>query len=403
MFKRLNIQIIGFLFCGFVSAITTVFSPKAFAQEFSDDLITISVEATSKADNAPEATREIMRSAMSNVAREQVIEILGDKKYQKNKVLIEKKIIGEAAKFIPISNSKNLVQDADKNFKAMVELKLSIGSLKKMIFATGLLVDSDELAVILTLIVFRDDRNSYAWWESSRDESKRNLSEISQLFETAFSEDMFRNAFYVISPSSGLAHLLPESFRSTNLKKDDIKFVASFFHANLILKGEVIFKAQSQNSMDLRLKINLIQSSNDREIAEVSRNITIERSNLPIVLKAKLQSVFSELSKDLSAQVLDTWQKGTLGSNSILVSVKGLATPKQVQDFKNEIRKSIHDIKALKERVFESGQVTFELEFSTSLGAIQERFKMAKLDSFDYKYIDSNDKMIKTEIRSKNR
>ncbi len=378
-----------------------LFSHNILAQEISDDLATFNVEASSKADNAPEATKEIMQNAMSNVAREQVIEILGDKKYQKNKSLIEKKIVGEAAKFIPISNSKNLVQDADKNFKAQVELKLSLSSLKKMIQATGLLVDSDELAVILPLLVFRDDKNTFGWWENSHDDLKRNLNEISQLFESALSDDMFRNSFFVLKPNSVLSQLLPEVLRTPNLKKEEVKYLAGFYHANLILRGEIIFKAATQNNMDMSLRINLSQNSNDREIAEVTRNINIERANLPNVLKVKLQSVFAEVSKDLSAQILETWQKGTLGSNSILLSVKGLATPKQVQDFKNEIRKNIHDIKALKERIFESGQVTFEMEYNSAENAILEHFKSAKLDSFDYKYLDSNDRLIKTEVHTR--
>ncbi len=375
----------------------------SLAQEISDDLVTMNVEATSKADNAPEATREIMLTAMANVARDQVIEILGEKKYQKNKGIIERKIIGEATKFIPISNSKNLVQDPDKTYKAQVELKISISSLKKMIQSTGLLVDSDELAVVLPLVVFRDDKNSFAWWENSRDESKRNLNEISQLFESSFSDEMFRSSFYVVKPNPVISQLIPDVFRTPNLKKEDFKFLTGFFHANLIARGEIIFKSLTQNNMELSLKINLSQSSNDREIAEVARTITIERANLPIVLKGKLQTIFAEVSKDVSAQVLDTWQKGTLGSNSILVSVKGLATPKQVQDFKNEIRKNIHDIKALKERVFESGQVTFEMEYVTSDGSIVEHLKTARLDSFDYKFLDSNDKLIKTEVHAKTR
>ncbi len=373
----------------------------SLGEEISDDLVTVNTEATSTASNVPEATREIMQTAMATVAREHVIEIIGEKKYQKNKAIIERKIIGEAAKFIPISNSRNLVQDSEKNYKASVELKISLSSLRKMIQATGLLVDSDDLAVILPLIVFRDDKNSFAWWELSRDEAKKNLNEISQLFDSSFSDDMFKNAFFVIKPNSVVPLLVPEGLRSTNLKKEDAKFLASYFHSNLIVRGEVIFKSQSQNVLELSLKLNLSQSLNDREIAEVTRNILIERANLPIVLKAKLQSVFSEVSKDLSAQILDTWQKGTLGSNSILVSVKGLATPRQVQDFKNELRKNIHDIKALKERIFESGQVTFEMEYNSNEANIVEKFKSARLDSFEYKFVDSSDKIIKTEAKSK--
>ncbi len=379
------------------------FDARLMAQDISDDLITFNVEAFSKADNAPEATREIMQAAMSNVARDQVIEIIGDKKYQKNKVMIERKIISEATKFIPISNTKNLVKDAEGNFKAQVELKVSVSSLKKMIQATGLLVDSDDLAVVLPLIVFRDDKNSFAWWELTQDDSKRNLVEISGLFDSSFSEDMFRNAFYVLKPNSVLSQMLPATYRTPNLKKDDYKYFSGFYHANLIARGEVVFKAMPQNAMELSLKINITQSSNDREIAEVTRTISIERANSPIVLKARLQTVFAEVSKDISAQVLDTWQKGTLGSNSILISVKGLATPKQVQDFKTEIRKNIHDIKALKERIFESGQVTFEMNYNTNDGSILEHLKTAKFDNFDYRFLESNDKLIKTEVRAKTR
>ncbi len=371
-------------------------SCSAFAQD-SSDLISMTVEGTSQAENAPEAAREIMQSAMAKVAREQSLEILGEKKFQKNKGLIDRKIVAEAAKFIPISNSKSIVQAPDKTFRGEVDLKISLSSLKKMIQATGLLVDSDEVAVVLPLITFRDSKNAFSWWQNSRDESKKNLSDISQLFNQSFSDEMFKNSFYVLRPTPTFAQLIPDVFRVESLKKDDYKFLSNFYHANLVTKGEILFKTQSPTNIELNLKVYVLQSSNDREIAEVTRTINIERANLPSVLKAKLQSVFADISKDLSTQVLETWQRGTLGSNSILISVKGLGTPKQVQEFKAELRKTLRDIRELKERVFEAGQVTFEMQYSANESTILDHLKTAKLENFDYRFLESNDKVIKTE------
>jgi hypothetical protein len=379
---------------------TSLFSFTIFAQD-SESLTSLTVEATSQAENAPEAAREIMQSAMAKVAREQALEILGEKKFQKNKGLIERKIVAEASKFIPISNSRNVTQEPDKSFKGQVDLKISLSSLRKIIQATGLLTDSDENAVIIPFIVFRDAKNSFSWWQNSHDESKKNLNDISQLFDQSLSEDMFKNSFYVIKPNPLLAQMLPEIFHSENLKKEDYKNLASFFHSNLIARGEVLIKASSAMAIEINLKIYVMQSSNNREIAEVARTITIERANVPSVLKARLQSIFGDVSKDLSNQVLETWQRGTLGSNSILVSVKGLGSPKQVQDFKNELRKNLKEVKGLKERIFESGQVTFEMEYSANETSIAERLKTAKLDSFDFHFIDANEKVIKTEAISK--
>lgn len=384
--------ILSILLCG---------SP-AISQD-SESLTSVTVEATSQAENAPEATREIMQAAMAKVARDQTLDILGEKKFLKNKSLIERKIVAEASKFIPISNSRNVTQEPDKSFKGQVDFKISLGSLRKMIQGAGLLTDSDENAVILPLILFRDSKNNFSWWQNSKDESKKNLSDISALFDQALSEDMFKNSFYMIKPNSLMSQMVPETYHNESLKKEDYKFLSSFFHANLVAKGEILFKVSTATAIELTLKIYVMQSSNDREIAEVARTISVERANNPSALKARLQSIFADVAKDLSTQVLETWQRGTLGSNSVLISVKGLVSPKQVQDFKNEIRKNLKEVKGLKERIFESGQVTFEMEYSSNEASILDHLKTAKLDNFDFRLIDSNEKIIKTEALSKSK
>ena len=129
-----------------------------------EDLTIITVEGTSKADSPAEASREIQAKAMADTAREQVIEIIGDKKYQKNKQLVETKIVRESARFIPFTQPGPLEQNAD-GYKMSLELKLSLASLKKMIQNTGLLYDSEAVTAMVPMVGFIDRVHAlgYRW------------------------------------------------------------------------------------------------------------------------------------------------------------------------------------------------------------------------------------------------
>jgi hypothetical protein len=64
-------------------------STNVVAQNNEDELLSVTSEGVSKATSQVEAAREIQLKALQGAAREQVIEMIGDKRYSKNKALVE--------------------------------------------------------------------------------------------------------------------------------------------------------------------------------------------------------------------------------------------------------------------------------------------------------------------------
>ena len=99
----------------------TLNATESFAQNNEDELISVMSEGSSKASSQVEATREIQSKAISGTAREQVIEIIGDKRYAKNKTIVESRIVREATKFIPFVQPGDIVKLPDGSWKMKVD------------------------------------------------------------------------------------------------------------------------------------------------------------------------------------------------------------------------------------------------------------------------------------------
>ncbi|MES2965845.1 MAG: hypothetical protein V4760_18335, partial [Bdellovibrionota bacterium] len=166
------------------------------------ELVTITVQGTSKAESQGEASREITQWATSNTAREQVVELLGEARFQKSKATIEAKIIKQASRFIPFVNPGEPVKDKN-GWKMPVELKVSTNSLRKMVLEAGLLSDVDGPAAIVPMIVFTDRTrgSSLRWWMGEeKDEAHQLLLQLSRTLHERLQSDFIKQGFYMMNP-----------------------------------------------------------------------------------------------------------------------------------------------------------------------------------------------------------
>ena len=107
---------------------------------------------------------------------------------------------------------------------------------------------------------------------------------------------------------------------------------------------------------------------------------------------------FNEVSKDLAGQVLDAWQRGTVGSNTLKLALRGSLNPRQLRDLKASIQKNVHEIKALKERVFEPNQVTFEVDYTGTPQQLGERLKSGVMPGFNVKVVDATERAVVLDL-----
>lgn len=377
----------------------------AWAQAVSDDLLAVSQEGTSKATSAPEAAREIQNSVTAETARAQVIEILGEKRYQQNKNLVEAKIIRQSAKFVPFVNSSQPQAQPDGTWKMTVELKLSKASLRQMILDAGLMNDADGPAAILPLVSFIDRKNgvSLRWWLGQpKDELHKFLSVIGALFHGQMQTEFSRQGFHVIRPIETSVSPLPDAYRVERLSSQDMSFVADYFHAPMVMRGDLRFRESPEVAHVVTgvLQVEVLQVTSNRVVAEVTRHFqTDSTGSFENAVRSKLTSELPEVARELASQVLDAWQRGTLNANLIRFAVHGDLNPKQVTEVKNSFVQSLHEIKSVKERSFESGLVVFEVDFNGEVPALTEHLKTLAIPGFDTRISSTSEREIALELK----
>jgi len=380
--------------------------PQAGAQI--DDLITITTEGTSQATSPVEASKEIQAKAIAEVVRERVRDILGEKRYQKNKSAVESKIVKQSAKFIPYINTDTPVRQEDGSWKMKIELKLSSASLHKMILEAGLLSDADSSAAILPMISFvdRQKSGSLRWWMGEpKSESTALLSRVSESFHEALQVEFSRQGFHVIKPQGRQFSPIPNAFQVERPGSREYKFLSDFYQAPMILKGDARIKEIREpiHAAVCAIKLQIVQTQTGRTVAELSRQIEadIGSVNYDSAIANKLAAELPDIAKDLASQVYEVWQRGTLNTNQIRLAIRSSLTPKQLNQFKSGLMGHVQQVKSLRERLFDSAGVQFEVDYSGETETLIDRLKALHLQGFETRVSSVSDSVVSMEVKAR--
>lgn len=361
----------------------------AQAQVGPEELLTISSEGLSKATSASEASREIQSKVISNVAREQALEMIGEKRFQKGKSLVESRIVREAAKFIPFVQPNDPEKLPDGSWKMKVDLRISLANLRRLVIDAGLMTDADTPVTIFPMVNVVDRAKSvnYRWWMGDiNDESRKVVGEWLKIVHRHFHEELMRQGFNLLLPlesSIGFsATPLPPAFRVERPSTQDMKGIADYTGAAMFLRGEVRVKGSQ-----IQINCEVVPVLGGRTVAEVTRTIEAEVGPPELVVGKKLKKEIPEIARDLATQVFEAWTRGTLVANSIRLAVRGNLSPRQVTDFRNQIMRSMREIKSLRERLFEPGRIIFEVDYASSTEDFKSRMKTIELTGFADRYV----------------
>lgn len=377
----------------------------SWSQMMDDELLSVTEEATAKAKSSVEAQREIQKKIIDGIARDQIIEIIGQKRYQKNRSMVENRLVKESAKYIPFIQPGEVKRLPDGQWKMKLELKLSTESLKKMVIETGLLSDADIPVTMIPMITYTDRVKgiSYRWWlGDSQDEVRKPLVDWAHSVEDHLSQEFMRQGFHLILPlDDTVSNQLPQPFRVDRASSQDLKAIGQYLGISMIVRGDVriksmnSFDAQSNNNHDasqIAVKLEVVQVQGGRTVAEISRTFEIDSIPTDLVIKKRLEKEAGDLSRDLASQVYEAWTRGTLAATTLRLIVRGSLSPKQLAEFRSQLTKSksLRNIKAIRERLFEPGQVTYEIDYAASAEEFRQKMKALRLSSFQGKFLDDS-------------
>jgi hypothetical protein len=354
----------------------------------SKNFIERTFESQSKDKNPVSARQEMINYATEKVSEELIKEIIGDSKYSRNKTLITQKILKNSARFIPFSRPGDLQPLTPEGFKMSVTLRINVDDLQSMLLANGLFYESDSTPVVLPAIRFNDriHGKNYGWWKisatSTTDLAAQSfLIKESRSLEQELKDSFLKHNFYLLKPQNfRFGEMLPSALTSENLRTEDWQFLAQKMGAPILLEGEVTFSKSLERSeaVQISLRMTASQVMNSRVIAEVTRQFETDSGAFEVVVARKLKEMNESVSQDLSAQVLEAWQKGALGASLFRLTIQGRIPLLQQEAFKEALKTKVREVKSVRERLISADSLVFEVD--SAIGAKELAQKAPRIE-----------------------
>lgn len=353
----------------------------AFAQQ--TELLERNFSGVSKETTPVAARRDIQDQAATTVSEEVIKELIGEERFSKNRTLIMSRVIKNSARYIPYTKPSELSPEGE-GFKMSVAMKISLRDLKALLQSNSLLSENDTTPVVLPMISWTDrvEGRSYRWWQRVDAEQNPFLIKEARRFEDALRSSFQKNGFYVIKATeSGMGRNLPSDFQSEKINAEESQFFAQYYNAPLWVDGQVVLsKGSSSDKYGIEIRMTAIQVSNNRAIADVSRKFETDKGSFETVTDKKIKEVAEAASNDLASQVFEAWQRGSIGTSVIRVTLKGKSTLPMMEVFKNRVRAQIAQVKNIRERVVTSDELSFEVDTSVSAAELSTKLAALNLD-----------------------
>lgn len=357
----------------------SLFTNLASAQQ--TELVDRNFSGSSSAKTPQEAKKDIQDQASQKISEEIIKELIGDDRYAKNKALVTSKIIRNAGRFIPFSKPSALVQEGEI-YKMSVAVKVSLRDLKQMLQENSLLNENDSVPVVLPVIswVDRVQGRSFRWWLPFDRGQQGFLVKEGRFLEDALRSSFQKNNFYVVKPvEANLGLNVPVDFQTEKVSSgEDAQFFAQYFNAPVLIDGQVLLNKGERKNYRIEIRMTAIQVSNGRAIADVSRRFETESGSFESSVDKKLREVVESTSNDLASQVLEAWQRGSIGTSVIRLTLKGKSTLPMMESFKEKVRSQITQVKNIRERLVSADSVSYEVDTSAAATEL-----MAKLETLD--------------------
>ena len=275
------------------------------------DSESMTIEGTSNASTPTQARQAALKDAFDKAALVEITNLIGPAKLEKNRPLLNAKILSQSSKYIV--NYKTGEMKVDKNGQSTlaVTLKLNAKSLRDLLAKEGLLYQSEGPANIFPIIQITEKRpngRSFRWWMEEanaqniflRDILKNALKQLDGLFRP--------KSFYLIDPvNQHYVQMVPDAYRNPNLTLDDILFLGQYFKAQIVVHGEAGFEpsATKARTIQMDLRLTAYHAANGRVVAEVNRVYESQPGEWDPAELQVASKGFEDASQDLVSQVFE--------------------------------------------------------------------------------------------------
>lgn len=387
----INRFVLATWFCGIFCAVFFSFQP-AFA------LVEKNYIGYSKGSSLVQARKKIFKQAVDKTSAELIKEMIGSKKYSRNREKIYQRVIKKSGQYIPYIRSSKPTRNSDGSVSMTVTMKISMTNLRTLLLRHGLMYKSDKAPVVLPFITYFDRINleSYRWWEANNQSVF--LLQQQKHFTRALRQKLMKKGFFVYLPHDYQLHklmppLVPPQFSNDHLKKEDYLVLGRMFGAQVVIYGQykILRRPGVSEGYKIDLKLYALHTKNGRVLGEVQRTLPTESGDFSLVANKAFRAQSLAIVDDLTVQVFDTWQKGIFGSSVLKVSLQGPVPYNMQKEFKKAVRQNLNSVKNLRERLLSADQVRFEMDVSKNLEEMKKEFALLRFDRWRLELEDSEE------------
>ena len=343
------------------------------------DTVDFYFDGASTEKSATSARKDILSQAIEAASFKYISEIVGEQRLERNTPLIRDVIISQSGKYIPVIKSSQVAR-AEAGYTMIVEMKVAVDQLKTILTKEGLLYKTKGIPSTLLFVDFDDKVHSKSeiWW--SEDSRAAGGGFLAPLY-LEFKKQLESKGFYVYNPfRTDLVDLVPQNYRRSGLRTDDLLLIGEYLQADLIFRGRATLSRVNSGGRLFRIDIKLvgIQTNNGRVIGEITRRFETNVGPFERVVREKLSEVGPDLVEDLSVQILDSWQKGRFGADLLKLAFRGRLEYPQVEALKTGLNQ-LREIRSVRERFIGPEEVVFEVDVAENQSRIVEKLQSVQL------------------------
>lgn len=371
------------------------------ARAQSAELVDRAFTGTSTETDPAAAKREILTKGSQKVSEDLIKELIGEDRFVKNKTLIQNKVMKFSNRYIPVSKPGELLP-AGTGFTLTANVKVSLKELKALLQKNSLLSENETAPLVLPVISFVDriSTRDFRWWKPEDLSKKSFLISQSRQFENALRSAFQKNNFYLIK-SMTLAPQVPRSVQNERLTLDDMQLLGQYFSAPLVLEGQVQYSTspEASNRYRVEVKMLVLQVSNGRPVADVSRRFETEAGVFEVETDRRLREVLDSTAQDLATQVNEAWQKGALGTTILRLTFRGKIPFNQKEAFKDKVRSQVHDIRNIRERLITSDTIAYEVDTSLTARDFSAKLNGVEIDGRKWAAVSQNEAEVVLQVQ----
>lgn len=310
-------------------------------------------------DGAKVSSQELTEQALRRMSEDLIVEFIGTESFNKHKAVLLNKVVSQANKFTPFQKVSS-IERGEFGARVSVEFRINLIDFRKLLSDAGVFSKerlSQDIIAFFSLEDENGEKIAQSWALNDGQSESVSLQvwhdEFKNIFEKAgysFNKNLNPQWLQLFKPHTTVEDIMA---RNTNTK-------------SLLLWGV------GQLKKDLRTREPILQVQVRVYSQELKKEVTDSVRKLN--LKDQWQQKWADWAKDLVSQIDEVDARALTQGSGIILSIRGPVQLIEQESIKGWILGSSPLIKSATERQIAQNKLSYEIETTTSLPDLAQKF-----------------------------